>query len=362
MSTGEDDDLSISPPTFGERVTRLIGVVSGDPIARAEIDMARVVDEMRVLGAEPVEDLTPEEARRQPTAADAVRSLLARMGVEPAPSDVSAHDVTFPGADGDLPARIYRPAGAEGGLPVVVYFHGGGWVLADLDAYDASPRAIAARTRAVVVSAHYRQAPEHKFPAAHDDAVEAYRWAIEEAEALGGDGVRFALMGESAGANLALNAAIAARDRNLQAPAHLALIYPPCGVDMNTPSYRINEFARPLSKALMLWYLGHALLGPDQRDDPRIDVVGRADLAGLPPTTLVTAEIDPLRSEGHALAEKMRAAGVAVNAIDYDGVTHGFFGLSDVVRQARTAQEAVARELADAFSNVERSARSGRAF
>lgn len=361
MSTPDDDDFSATP-TLGERVSRLSGAVSGDPTAKAEIDMARVLEELKALGAQPIEDLTPDEARRQPNQADAVRSLLAKSGVEPTAYPVASHDVSYPGAECDLPARIYRPTGAEGGSPIVLYFRGGGWVLGDLDAYDATPRAIAARTGAVVVSADYRRAPEHKFPAAHDDAVEAYRWALEEAQGLGGDGTRIALLGESAGGNLAINVAIAARDQGLPAPVHVALIYPIVGVDMFTPSYRINEFARPLNKAMVGWFLGHALFDAREREDPRIDVVGRADLAGLPPTTILTAEIDPLRSEGQALAERLRAAGVAADLVDYEGVTHNFFGLIDVVRQARSAQELVAQNLMAAFARDQRGARAGRAL
>ncbi|GLK67090.1 alpha/beta hydrolase [Hansschlegelia plantiphila] len=349
MSTPDDN---APQPTLGQRVTRMLGAVSGDPLARAELDMARVLEELKLLGAEPIEDLTPEEARRQPSAADAARSLLAKMGVAPHDDRVASHDVTFPGADGELPARIYRPEGAGAGLPTIVYFHGGGWVYGGLDDYDASPRAIAERTGSLVLSAHYRLAPEHKFPAAHDDAVAAWRWALQSAKAFGGDGERFAVMGESAGGNLALNVAIAARDRMLTPPLHMALVYPIAGSDLATPSYRANETARPLNKAMMLWYFGHALLGPAERDDPRIDLVGRADLSRLPPATLVTAEIDPLRSEGHALAEKLRAAGSAVTELDVEGVTHGFFGLGDIVRHARSAQDLVARDLAAAFAGL----------
>lgn len=366
MSMHENSDDGVHPtsvhPTLGERVSRFIGVVTRDPIARADLDMSRVLDELKALGAEPIEDLTPAEARRQPTPADAVKALVERSGAEPADDGVTAHDILYPGADGDLPARIYRPAGDHGGRPIVLYFHGGGWVFADIAAYDAAPRAIAAKTGAVVVSAHYRQAPEHKFPAAHDDALDAYRWVLEEAAMLGGDPARIAVMGESAGGNLAINVAIAARDAGLPAPVHQVLVYPVAGVDMATPSYAINEHAKPLNKAMMGWFLGHVLSDAQSQDDPRLDLVGRADLAGLPTTTLVTAEIDPLRSEGWALTEKLRAAGVEVNAIDYEGVTHEFFGMAEVVRDARLAQEAVARDLMAAFDANERGARAARAL
>lgn len=361
MSTPEHAHLP--EPTFGERVTRLIGAVSGDPTARAELDMARVLEELKALGAEPIEDLTPEEARRQPSPADAVSSLMAKYGVADPDENVRDQALAYRGADGELAARIYRPPNAGAGpLPIVVYYPGGGWVLSDLDDYGASARALAARTNALVIAFETRRAPEHKFPAAHDDAIAAYRWTLDNAEALGGSPDLVAIAGESAGGNLAINVAIAARDRELVPPVHLALIYPLAGVDMTTPSFRINEFARPVNKAMIGWYLGHALLGVDQKEDPRLDLVGRADLSGLPPTTILTAEIDPLRSEGRELADRLRASGVAVNAVDFEGVAHGFFGMGAIVRHARSAQELVAQDLSAAFCSGARGARAGRAL
>ncbi|MFC3691345.1 alpha/beta hydrolase [Chenggangzhangella methanolivorans] len=357
------DEVPLPEATFGERVTRLLGVVAGDPTARAELDMARVIDELKALGAEPIEDLTPEEARSQPSPADAVSSLMARYGISDPDEEVRTRELRYPGADGELAARLYTPAGvASGPLPLVVYYPGGGWVLSDLDDYDASARAIASRTGALVLAVETRRAPEHKFPAAHDDAVAAYRWALEKAEELGASPGQIAVAGESAGGNLAINVAIAARDREMTPPVHLTLIYPLAGVDLTTPSFRTNEFARPVNKAMIGWYLGHALLGVDQKEDPRLDLVGHADLSGLPPITLLTAEIDPLRSEGHELADKLRSSGVAVNAVDFEGVSHGFFGMGAIVRHARSAQELVASDLRSAFGFEERGARAGRAL
>lgn len=361
MST--PDDAHLPEPTFGERVTRLLGAVAGDPVARAEIDMARVLEELKALGTEPIEDLTPEEARRQPSPADAVSSLMAKYGISDPDDDVRSKDMRYPGAEGDLAVRVYRPAvDGPSPSPMVVYYPGGGWVLSDLDDYDASARALCSRTGAIVLAFETRRAPEDKFPAAHDDAVAAYRWALENAEALGGSPDRVAVAGESAGGNLAIHVAVAARDREIVPPVHLALIYPLAGVDMTTPSFRINEFARPVNKATIGWYLGHALFGVDQKDDPRLDLVGHADLSGLPSVTILTAEIDPLRSEGRDLAEKLRESGVAVNAVDFEGVAHGFFGMGAIVRHARTAQELVARDLSAAFASEERGARAGRAL
>lgn len=351
-----------APPSFSERVTRILGAVSGDPVARAELDMARVLEELNALGAQPIEDLTPEEARRQPTPADAVSSLMAKYGIPAADDDVRSEDRTYPGAGGDLAVRMYRPAGEAAIRPIVVYYPGGGWVLSDLDDYDASARAIASRAGAIVVSVETRRAPEDKFPAAHDDAIAAYRWTLDQAQALGGSPELVAIAGESAGGNLAINVAIAARDREMIPPVHLALIYPLAGVDLTTPSFQRNEHARPLNKAMIGWFLGHALFGVDQKQDPRLDIVGRADLSDLPPTTVLTAEIDPLRSEGHALADRLRSAGVSVNSVDFEGVSHGFFGMGDIVRHARTAQEIIGRDLLASFGAEERGARAGRAF
>lgn len=361
MQTSQPLDPN-APESFGERVTRIIGTVSGDPTARAELDMARVLEELKALGAEPIEDLTPDEARRQPTPADAVSSLMARYGIPAADDDVRAEDRTYPGAEGALTVRVYRPANLSSPAPIVVYYPGGGWVLSDLDDYDASARAIAARAGAILLSFETRRAPENKFPAAHDDAVAAYRWTLDNAEALGGSAELVAVAGESAGGNLAINVAVAARDREMVPPVHLALIYPLAGVDMTTPSFRINEHARPLNKAMIGWFLGHALFGAEERADPRLDLVGAAELSDLPSTTVLTAEIDPLRSEGQALAEKLRSFGVPVNAVDFEGVSHGFFGMGDIVRHARSAQEIVARDLAASFGVEQRNARAGRAI
>ncbi|WP_020180582.1 alpha/beta hydrolase [Methylopila sp. M107] len=351
-----------APATIGERVTRILGVVARDPVARAELDMARVLEELRLLGAQPIEDCTPEEARRQPSPADAVSSLMAKYGIPESDDDVTTRDATYDSGGERLGLRIYRPAAGAEPRPIVVYYPGGGWVLSNLDDYDASARAIAGRAGATVVAVETRRAPEHKFPAAHDDAVAAYAHVLEHAADFGGSPDLVAVAGESAGGNLALNVAIAARDRGLTPPTHLALIYPIAGVDMTAPSFKINEFARPVNKAVIEWIFGHALMSAAEKDDPRLDLVGRADLSGLPATTLLTAEIDPLRSEGLQLGERLREARVVVNGVDFEGVAHGFFGMGDLVRHARTAQDIVGRDLSAAFAVDGRGIRVGRAL
>ena len=318
--------------------------------ARADPQAQAVLDQLTALGAKPIETLTPEEARRQPTPADAVKALLQKRGTPPVPEPVGrVEDRQISGAAGQVAARIYTPA-AQGPLPVIVYFHGGGWVIATIDTYDASARALANAANAIVISVEYRKGPELKFPAAHDDAFAAYRWALANARSLGGDPARVAVAGESAGGNLACNVSIAARDRQVQLPVHQVLIYPVANNDLESPSMIEHANARPLSRAMIPWFLGHYLRQPSQSADPRIALV-RANLRGLPPTTLITAEIDPLRSEGQLLAQALQAAGVRVNARNYDGVTHEFFGMTAVVDKARQAVAQAGMNLREAFGN-----------
>ncbi len=290
---------------------------------RTDADMSQVIAALAALGAQPIETLSVERARSQPTPADAVRRVLQERGQSAAPRPVpQVRDISIP-----IPARVYGPARGGAAAPLIVYWHGGGWVIADLDTYDASARALQAETGAVVLSLHYRQAPEHKFPAAHEDAVAAYRWALSNARGLGADPRRVAVAGESAGGNLAINVAIAARDQRLLMPQHMALIYPVAGTDTNTPSYSGNTATSPSSRAGMLWF------------------VDKARLEGLPPATIVNAELDPLRSDGEALARRLQQAGVSMERRSYEGVTHEFFGMAPAVAGAAPAQSFVGQRL-----------------
>lgn len=320
------------------------------PLDHPDSDMRKVLLRLEELGPKPVETLTPAEARRQPTPADAVLSILKERGEEVPPKlGVATRDITIEGATGPLPARLYRPEKSEkGDLPLVVYFHGGGWVFADLDVYDASPRAMARFADCAVLSCHYRQAPEHKFPAAHDDAFAAYQWALAHADDLGADSTKVAVMGESAGGNLALNVAIRARDEGVTAPVHMALIYPVAGADMNNESYIANADAKPLNKAVMEWFARHVFDDASQAKDARIDLVN-ADLHGLPSATVIGAEIDPLADEGELLMRRLKDAGSDVRGEIYRGCTHEFFGMGLVVKDAAIAESFVAHELKHAF-------------
>ena len=319
--------------------------------AKPDAEMKKVLEALDGLGGKPLPTLTAAEARMQPTPADAVKAVLAKkLGKPPVPEAVAkVEDRTYPNADNaPLAVRIYTPAG-KGPFPVIVYFHGGGWVIANLDVYDSSPRALANAAGAVVVAATYRQAPEHKFPAAHDDAYAAYKWAQENAASFNGDPKRFAVAGESAGGNLAINTAIRARDEKLTAPMHMVLMYPVAGADMMTPSYLANADAKPLSKGAMEWFVANVFTKKDEANDPRINLVGRTDLKGLPSATVITAELDPLRSEGQQLAKNLAAAGVKVDAADYTGVTHEFFGMGAVVPKAKQAVQRAGKNLKAAF-------------
>jgi acetyl esterase len=323
--------------------------MQADPtMARADQDMRAVLAQLMALGARPVETLTPEQARRQPTPADAVRAVLQQMGRSTAPEPVgSVRDIRVAGANGGIPARVYTPAGT-GPFPVIVYYHGGGWVIATIDTYDASARALANAARAIVVSVEYRKGPENRFPAAHDDAFAAYQWVLQNAASFGGDPMRVATAGESAGGNLAVATAMTARERNVTLPVHVLAVYPIADGDTESPSYTENANAKPLSRAGMQWFFRHYPRTPADLRDPRISLV-RADLRGMPATTIVLAEIDPLRSDGMELADRLRAAGVRVDLHQHEGVTHEFFGMGAVVGDAREAVREAATGLRQGF-------------
>lgn len=327
------------------------GLTANGVVAMPEPDgqMQAVLDALRSLGGKPIETLTPLAARTQPTPTDAVEALLRERGQPTTPEPgVRSVDRTIPGPGGPLPVRVYTPEQGSGPFPLIVYYHGGGWVIADRKVYDGGARALAKLANAVVVSVDYRQGPEHKFPAAHDDAFAAYRWALEHANELKADPKRVALAGESAGGGLAVATAIQARDEKVQAPLHILAVYPIAGTDTTTPSYVQNAAAKPLNRPMMSWFFQHYLRNESDRADPRVNLVG-ADLRGLAPTTIINAEIDPLRSEGEALARLMRDAGVAVDQVTYPGTAHEFFGMAAVVDKAKQAQERAASALTAAF-------------
>jgi acetyl esterase/lipase len=342
--------------SFVENTPRSTDVFAGDAIARMDSDMKYMLDALTDLRAVNLQQLMPAEARRQP----AFDAALAKRLRDQHRNDfedqgISTEDIVIAGPEGDIPARVYRGEKKPGTVPpLILYIHGGGWVVGDLDTYDASPRALAKKTGAVVISTHYRQAPEHKFPAAHDDTYAAWLWMIENARKLGATPFKAAVVGEGVGANMALNIAIKARDAGRTQPVHQVLIHPVAGNDMSRPSYVANMRTKPLNTYLMQWYVRHSFANKDDTADPRINLVARNDLAGLPETTIILAEIDPLLSEGEALADALVNAGVDVEVTSYDGVTHDFFGLARFVNKAMFAQSQVAGNLSDAFARARR--------
>ncbi|MBC7757066.1 MAG: alpha/beta hydrolase [Bdellovibrio sp.] len=317
--------------------------------AKPNAQMQAVLDEFTILGPKPLGSLPAIEARKQPSPADAVKALLKKQGKSVEPEAVGkVENKTIAGAAGQIPIRIYTPKG-QGPYPVIVYYHGGGWVIADLDTYDASPRALVNATNAVVVSAHYRQAPEYKFPSAHDDALEAYKWVLEHAKELNGDPKRIALVGESAGGNMAAAVSVMAREHKMQMPIYQVLVYPIAGDNVKTASYIENAKSKPLDRAGMQWFFKQYLNSPADGKNHLISLLSEKDLTGLPPTTIITAQIDPLRSEGKAYADLLQKAGIIVRYKNYEGVTHEFFGMGAVVDKAKEAQQFVAEGLNEAF-------------
>ncbi|MGI8508350.1 MAG: alpha/beta hydrolase [Gemmatimonadaceae bacterium] len=319
-------------------------------MAKPDSQMQAVLDQLTALGPKPLETLTAVEARKQPSAADAVKALLKKEGKSTAPDPaVTTVDRSIPGPGGSIPVRVYTPVAGKGPFPVIVYYHGGGWVVANIQTYDAGARALSKLANAVVVSVGYRQAPEHKFPAAHDDAFAAYQWALKNAHSIKGDSTKVATAGERAGGNLAIATAMAARDAGVKLPVYVLSVYPIAGSDTNTVSYRENAMAKPLSKAAMVWFLNQYARTPADWKDPRIDLV-HANLKGLPPTTVITDQIDPLRSEGEMLAQNLKNAGVDVRYKNFDGVTHEFFGMGAVLDKAKDANQYGADGLKGGFS------------
>lgn len=314
-------------------------------------DMQAVLDAHKALGAKPIETLTPVKARLQPSAADATMAVMRKQGMSVAPDPAVVTTEMPYGTNPMQYARIYRPAAAGNGgasLPVVVYFHGGGWVIADVNTYDATPRLLSKQLNAIVVSVEYRHAPEAKFPAQHDDASAAYQWVLQNAASWGGDVKKIALAGESAGGNLAVATAIYARDNHLPGPVHILAVYPIANSDKMLPSRKDSANAKPLNTAMLKWFgYFYAKDAADQMD-PRINLV-KADLRDLPPTTIINAQIDPLRSDGETLASAMRAAGDRVDQRTFAGVTHEFFGMGKVVRGAYDAENYAIAKLKSAF-------------
>ena len=293
--------------------------------------------------------LTAIDARKQHSPADAVMELISENKIMVPPSKVDTSGKNIPVNGGNIHLRIYTPKVGNGPFPVIVYYHGGGWVIANLDTYGASAQSLAEQTGAVLVSVAYRQAPEYKFPTAHNDSYAAYEWVLKNAASIKGDPKKVAVVGESAGGNLAAAVSMMARDKGAALPVHQVLVYPIAGYDLNTESYQKYSKAKPLNKPLMEWFYNKYLRGPADGKNPMISLV-TANLKGMPATTIINAELDPLQTEGGTLADRLKSAGVSVTRKVYDGVTHEFFGMAAVLPEAKEAQALAAGELKKAFN------------
>lgn len=313
--------------------------------------MQAVLDELAALNPKPLETLTPEEARKQPGPADAVGKLIKKRGIDGPQKVADVNDETIKEDRAEVKVRIYTPAG-DGPFPLVLYVHGGGWVIADLDSYDASARALCNAAAAVVVSTHYRQAPEHHFPASHSDVFAAYQWMVKNAKDLKGDVNRVAVVGESAGGNMVAGIGIMAVAKGVPKPSHQVLIYPVTDLTtMDTPSYREHAAAKPLDKAMMQWFAQYAVTNAADVKDPALSIVkGGAALKNSPATTVITAEIDPLKSDGDKFVAALKEQGVPVTHRNYEGVTHEFFGMGAVLDTAREAVAFAANQITASFS------------
>lgn len=328
--------------------------MTDDPLATATAPMRRVLEAWRGLGGRPVEGLDVATARREPGLLEAARSLVAKQERPPPPSrvNVTREELAYPGPGGSQLLRVYRPDTAPRPSGVTLYLHGGGWVLGSVDRYEASALALARKSGALVVAAAYRQAPEHRFPAAHEDAWAAWRWLIVNAGSFGGDPLKLAVCGEDAGANLAANISLRARAEGLQKPLHQVLIYPLAGTAMNNFSYNAFGAVAPFGKATVQWLLKQAV-APSALEDKRLNL-GYNDLKDLPRTTIITAEIDPVMFEGKLLGHKLEAENVPTRYQNFDGVLHDFFGMDAVLPEARKAQDTAAEQLEAAFRNAGR--------
>lgn len=269
----------------------------------------------------------------------------------PIPGEAMAEvrELRVAGAEGELDARLYRPL-ARNDLPLLLFFHGGGFVFGTLDTHDNLCRALAKQTGAVVVSVAYRLAPEAKFPAAPLDCYSATCWLVEQAEQLGYDASRLALAGDSAGANLALAVSRLALQRHGPRISYQCLLYPVTDGRCSSASYAAFAEGYFLTRELMQWCWQHYLQSPAQAEDVLASPLLAEDLSGLPPTTLISAEFDPLRDEGEALAERLRQAGVATRLQRYDGMIHGFVSMAAFVDCAAEALAAAAADLRAALN------------
>ena len=296
-------------------------------------DAAAVYKAFQEAGRPAYETLTAPEAREY--------YLNARFVSNPEPPELAeVKPLSIPAPHGAIPARIYTPKNlrkANGAAPCLVFFHGGGWVIGDLDSHDVVCRKLAHEGELIVISVDYRLAPEHKFPAAVDDAISATKWIAANANALGIDANRLTVGGDSAGGNLAAVVALAARDGDGPKIAGQVLIYPATDFAMKHPSHREPETSILLTHSVIKWFCDHYLGSSADIDNWKASPARAATLAGLPPAYVMTAGADPLRDEGDEYAKRLKDAGVAVTYRHFPGQFHGFFTMGKLLNQANVA-------------------------
>jgi acetyl esterase len=299
-----------------------------------------VLDLIAEAGRPPFEQLSVPEAR------DAYRN--SRKALQPDPIEIAeVRNLTMPGPAGEIPLRLYRgePAAAGKPQPVLVFFHGGGWVIGDLESHDTICRELAHRARITVISVDYRLAPEHRFPAAVEDAIAATQWVSDHADELGVDVDRLAVGGDSAGGNLAAVVALNARDTNGAAIRKQVLVYPVTDFDINTKSYQEMSDNPPVRRDTMVWFMDHYVPDLSERTDWRAAPLRATDHAGLPPAFVLTAGYDPLCDEGRAYAKALEAARTPCRYICYEGQIHGFLNMGRVNTQTSEALDEIAGTL-----------------
>ncbi len=300
------------------------------------------LDEQRAGGVQPWHVLSLEEARQALFA-------FAAVGGEPEPVS-RIEDREIPGPGGKIRIRIYRPEGQEP-FPALVYFHGGGWVLGCIETHDAVCAKLARAAACVVVSVEYRLAPEYPFPAAPEDCYAATKWVAEHATTIGCDLTRIAVGGESAGGNLAAVVSLMARDRGGPSLVYQLLVYPATDYYLpGTPSYQEYAVGYSLTRDDMIWFWHQYLSAEAEKENPYIFPLQAANLQGVPPAFVITAECDPLRDEGERYAQRLQQAGVPVIMTRYSGTIHGFFNLANILDQGDKAHMAAAVALRAIFA------------
>ncbi len=329
------------------------GLTRRQILKQLDPDMAQVVLLFNVINGRPAVKLSQQDARQQ-FAIQSAAKIIARAGggaERPTPIGKILDGMTVPGRSGNqIPIRIYYPrTNSNGPYPVIVYYHGGGFVLATINTYDESARTLCRDSGAIVVAVEYRKAPEAPFPAAREDAIDAYSWVVNNISGYNGLSGKVAVAGESAGGNLAAEVAISARDEGLQMPTHQLLIYPETTSNLNqTSDLLYTSPFLPLNTALLKYLDDSYLPSSVDRQDPRVAPIN-ANLKGLPPATIIAAELDPLRSDGEDYAAALKAANVPVVYQLYTGVTHEFFGMGAVVTKASEAEQFAGARLAASF-------------